>query len=202
MSYIEPSFEIDEKGRVLCQYHTQYPFFKKPNKTRYEERKMEKLLTCKTCAHYYNNNCYFPRSEIDTIEYDRFRRRFVCSLCGNKIDRMLTVIQKLYVESRYGIKIPLICCFCYESLKRNNFIEQSKLRREQLRGKLNYTILLTLIFSLFVLLTGKVFFFFGLLALFIFGLITTLHKRRELKKGIEYYKNNFLSDDANSWEQD
>ncbi|MEJ2248346.1 MAG: hypothetical protein P8Y97_01650 [Candidatus Lokiarchaeota archaeon] len=173
MSFVEPSFEIDEKGRVICQYHTQYAFFKKPNKNRYEEKKMEKLLTCKTCVHFFENDCYFPRNEIDTIEYDRFRKRFKCSLCGNKIDRMLTVIQKLYVESRYGIKMPLICCFCYESLEKENFLEQTKLRTEQLRGKLNYTIFITLIFSFFILFTGKWYFFLGLLLLFLVGLFST-----------------------------
>jgi len=52
MVNIEPSFEIDEKGRVICQSHSKYPHFLQPNKTPLEERQMENesiscLLSCK-----------------------------------------------------------------------------------------------------------------------------------------------------------
>jgi len=124
MVNIEPSFEIDEKGRVICQSHSKYPYFIQPNKTYFEERKMEKELTCLTCSHYKNDDCYFPRSEIDKIELDRLTRSlFQCNLCGNKIDLMLTLMQKIYYEVKFNMKMPLVCCNCYESLKKNNFKE-------------------------------------------------------------------------------
>ena len=124
MVNIEPSFEIDEKGRVICQSHSKYPYFIQPNKTYFEERKMEKELTCLTCSHYKNDDCYFPRSEIDKIELDRLTRSlFQCNLCGNKIDLMLTLMQKIYYEVKFNMKMPLVCCNCYESLKKKNFEE-------------------------------------------------------------------------------
>ena len=41
MTFIEPSFEIDEKGRVICQSHSDYPQLIKPEKTTFEEMQME-----------------------------------------------------------------------------------------------------------------------------------------------------------------
>ena len=124
MRYVLPSFEIDNKGRVLCKKHSEYSFFKLQHKSYYQERRMENLLTCKTCIHYEQNDCYFPREEINKIEFDREKRnRFKCVLCGNRIDRMLTIIQKLYYEEKFNVKIPLICCICYETLKNGTFLE-------------------------------------------------------------------------------
>ncbi|NVM17066.1 MAG: hypothetical protein HWN80_05070 [Candidatus Lokiarchaeota archaeon] len=129
MVVIEPSFEIDEKGRVICQSHSKYPQFLRPPMTHLEELQMEKQLTCKSCAHYINDDCYFPRSEIDKIELDRLNRsRFQCNLCGNKIDRMLTIIQKIYFEVKFNMNMPLICCNCYLSLEENKFIENNRRR--------------------------------------------------------------------------
>ena len=124
MTFIEPSFEIDEKGRVICQFHSNYPQLIKPEKTTFEEMQLEKQLTCITCSHYKNDDCYFPKADIDKIEFDRINRtRFECKLCGNKIDRMLTIMQKIYLEEKFQMKMPLICCSCYESLKEKKFDE-------------------------------------------------------------------------------
>ena len=122
MTFIEPSFEIDDKGRVICQSHSNYPQLIKPEKTTFEEMQMEAQLTCKTCLHYKNDDCYFPKADIDKIEFDRINRTlFECNLCGNKIDRMLTIIQKIYFEKKFHMKMPLICCICYENLKKKKF---------------------------------------------------------------------------------
>ncbi|MFX0075001.1 MAG: hypothetical protein ACFE96_06130 [Candidatus Hermodarchaeota archaeon] len=122
MIVVEPSFEIDEKGRVICQSHSNYPQFIKPDKTYLEEMQSENQLTCKSCLHYINDDCYFPKSEIDKIENDRLSRsRFQCNLCGNKIDRMLTIIQKIYLEVKFNMNMPLICCNCYQNLREKNF---------------------------------------------------------------------------------
>ena len=93
MHFIEPTFEIDGKNRVICQRHSSYPFFVMPGKTRYQNVYMEKILTCLTCSHYLDNECFFHKSEIDEIERNRLKkkRNFSCKLCGNKIDRMLTI---------------------------------------------------------------------------------------------------------------
>lgn len=124
MSFVEPSFEIDIKGRVICQAHSLYPFFVMPDKNNHQELQMEKILTCKSCIHYQDDDCFFPKSEIDKIEIDRVdKTSFKCVLCGNKIDRMLTIIQMLYLKQRKGIELPLLCCLCHETLKKKNFLE-------------------------------------------------------------------------------
>ena len=129
MVVIEPSFEIDEKGRVICQSHSKYPHFIKPAMTPSEERRMEKQLTCISCSHYINDDCYFPKSEIDKIESDRLNRsRFQCNLCGNKIDLMLTVMQKIYLEVKFNTVMPLICCDCYSSLDHKRYIKNNNNR--------------------------------------------------------------------------
>lgn len=129
MVVIEPSFEIDEKGRVICQSHSDYPRLIKPDKSYLEELQMESHLTCKSCSHYINDNCYFPKSEIDKIEIDRLSRsRFQCNFCGNKIDRMLTIMQKIYFEVKFNMTMPLICCNCYQNLKTGKFIEYLRRR--------------------------------------------------------------------------
>jgi hypothetical protein len=71
MSFVEPTFEIDEKGRVICRSHSHYPFFMMPDKSFFQDQQMEKVLTCKTCVHYKQDDCFFPKKEIDKIEYDR-----------------------------------------------------------------------------------------------------------------------------------
>lgn len=127
MVVIEPSFEIDKKGRVICQSHSKYPSFLEQSMTYFEELQMEKELTCKTCSHYENDDCYFPKSEIDKIEIDRLSRsRFQCNLCGNKIDRMLTIMQKIFFEVKFKMNMPLICCNCYKSLNEKKYLDYNR----------------------------------------------------------------------------
>lgn len=151
MSIIDPTFEIDEKGRVICQRHTKYPFFIMPGKNRQQEIQMEKELTCITCHHYINDECFFPKIEIDKIEADRLSMvAFKCKLCGSQIDRMLTVIQKLYSQEKFKIEIPLICCTCYESLKNKNFMEYYG-KRLYLAYFLNASIIIGFILSILMM---------------------------------------------------
>ena len=153
MSFVEPSFEIDTKGRVICQAHSLYPFFVMPGKTHYQEIQMEKLLTCKTCKHYQEDECFFPKSEIDKIEADRTEKySFECILCGNRIDRMLTIIQMLYIKQRKGINLPLLCCICHETLKKKNF-EEFYERRLFIAVFLDLVIILGLIVSILTMPT-------------------------------------------------
>ncbi len=151
MSIINPTFEIDEKGRVICQRHTNFPFFVMASKIRQQEIQMEKELTCITCLHYKNDECYFPKTEIDKIEADRLGMiAFKCKLCGSQIDRMLTVIQKLYLQEKFNIEIPLVCCMCYESLKKKNFMEYHE-KRLYLAYFLNVSIIIGFILSLLMI---------------------------------------------------
>lgn len=164
-----------------------------PGKTYFQEKNLEHILTCKTCKHYFDNDCYFPKEEIDKIEHERLKRSiFLCKMCGNKIDRMLTVMQKLYFEKKYNMEIPLICCLCYENLNNDNFLVESK--------KWFYKFL--------YMTAGQIFFiFYFFLSFFIFGTgsfiflvfcipwsLTTirfLKKLKRIRNGRNYYKKNF-----------
>jgi len=197
MVVIEPSFEIDEKGRVICQSHSQYPRFLQPNLTKLEEIQMEKQLTCKACTHYTNDDCYFPKSEIDKIESDRLSRsRFQCNLCGNKIDLMLTIIQKIYFEVKFNTEMPLICCNCYLSLEEKKFIEYN--RRRIFESLSFYTPSIFLIINPFP---------YNLVAVFIYLLFVIVLKiiikqkfhyslfLLDLLKGKKFYEKNFRDKD-------
>lgn len=193
MSFIEPSFEIDEKGRVICQSHSYYPFFKMPGKTFFQEKQMEKLLTCKSCVHYQENDCYFPSSEINKIEFDRLDRKgIICKLCGNRIDRMLSVVHKLYFKERFNIEMPLICCSCYESLKKNEFVEDSKRKSTLITLNMCYLfILLTFSFSFGIF--GGFTFIIMMIGIVLWSciFINYLKRLHQIKKGRQYYEKYF-----------
>ena len=193
MVVIEPTFEIDKKGRVICQSHSKYPHFIQPHLTYLEELQMEKELTCKTCSHYVNDDCYFPKSEIDKIEVDRITRsRFQCNLCGNKIDRMLTIMQKIYFEVKFKMQMPLICCNCYVSLNEKKYLEYNKKRI--------YESLSFYIPSIFLIMNP---FPFNLVATFVYILFIIVLKiiikqkfhyslfLMDLLKGKKYYETHF-----------
>ena len=193
MVVIEPSFEIDEKGRVICQSHSKYPHFVKPVMTPLEDRQMEKQLTCISCSHYLNDDCYFPKSEIDKIELDRLNRsRFQCNLCGNKIDLMLTIMQKIYLEVRFNTDMPLICCDCYSSLKEKRYIKNN-----------NNRIILSILFYLPIVIFMITLFrptFVVIFISFLFGIVLKIIFKRigsqslfifDLLQGRRFYKKYF-----------
>ncbi len=189
MKFIEPSFEIDNKGRTMCKNHTYYQFFKISNKTIYEEKQLEKILTCKACEHYYNNNCYFPKREIDLIERDRQKERIKCVLCGNRIHRLLTIVQSLYYEAKFNVKVPPICCDCHLSLNDQSFMKRTMLRL--VLFMISFLISISLIFYFFItLLSSSIFIIFGLI-FFIFWFSTSIKDIKKifyLREGRKYYK--------------
>ncbi|TFG02076.1 MAG: hypothetical protein EU542_05740 [Promethearchaeota archaeon] len=149
MVLIQPEFEIDGKNRVLCKYHSHYFEFITPTLDYFEEIYLDSKLTCLTCDHYQNDECYFTRSKIDDIEKRRKKgkRQFSCVLCGQKIERMFTIVHKLYNEQIDSVKIPLICCDCLEMVENHQYLNESK--------KLMYLysyVILTLTFFIFYLI--------------------------------------------------
>ncbi|MFX0010340.1 MAG: hypothetical protein ACFE9R_08500 [Candidatus Hermodarchaeota archaeon] len=198
MVVVEPSFEIDEKGRVICQSHSNYPNLIKPDKTYLEELQLESQLTCKFCSHYIIDDCYFPKSEIDKIEIDRLSRsRFQCNLCGNKIDRMLTIMQKIYYEVRFKMKMPLLCCSCYQNIKKGKFPEY--IRRRIRESLLFYTP------SVFLLINPYPFNIIAALVYSLFAfLLKIIIKQRfhyslflvDLLNGRKFYKKYFKDKDS------
>ncbi len=199
MPFIEPHFEIDDKGRVICQQHPNYPFFIMPNKSHFEERKLELLLTCKTCSHYQNNDCYFSNSRINNIEQKRLKKSdYLCKLCGNRIDRMFTIIHKIYFKESYNIDIPLICCNCYESLKRNEFVSRSKWKIYLILISLFSTVFFLIYFLTFGLIFGSPLsssFTFLLIGIILWAIIVfrDLRKLKQIISGRKFYKKYFIN---------
>ena len=193
MRVIEPTFEIDHKGRVICQSHPDYPFFIMPNKSFFEERKLEILLTCKTCSHYLNDECYFSTARIDEIEQKRLKKtEFLCKLCGNRIDRMLTIIHKLYYEEKYNVNLPLICCNCYDSLNKNEYLTRIKWKIYMILVSLFSTIFFITYFLSFGLIFGTTLSFLLIgFSLWIILLFRDLKRLKRIISGRKYYKKFF-----------
>ncbi len=38
----------------------------------------------------------------------------------------MSVLQKIYYENKFGVKMPLVCCECFANLKSDDFIRQSQ----------------------------------------------------------------------------
>ncbi len=124
-NFITPSFEIDDKGRVYCKSHTKYRIHIE-EKDYFEYILLEKELSCLTCGHYKSDDCYFPSTEVDRIVHDQEKEKlFSCSLCGSQIRIMLTIVQKLYYEKKFNVKMQLICCDCHQKLSENRYREES-----------------------------------------------------------------------------
>jgi len=126
---IEPTFEIDEKGRVICREHPRYHYFIEPNKDYFEDLSLDIEITCISCKHYFENDCYFSKARIDEIESRRTEKKpYKCMFCGSHVHRMQSVVYKIYNLEIYNLEIPLICCNCYDNIMDGDFIRYSKKR--------------------------------------------------------------------------
>ncbi|MHA1764175.1 MAG: hypothetical protein ACTSYC_10540 [Promethearchaeota archaeon] len=163
--FIEPKFEIDEKKRVICQNHSNYLEFIDPNKDYFEEQFLELKLTCKTCSHYQNDECYFSKARLDKI-LSKESKRFKCALCGIQIERMFTIIQKLYFKEKYDVELTLTCCNCQEFLSKGTYLKESK------RRMIAYLlIILFLLYSTWLLYFSLILFNLTLYILLLYGII-------------------------------
>jgi len=204
MVLIEPEFEIDKKNRVICKNHTDYLQFIDPSKDYFEDIYLDKVMKCSTCSHSIYNECYFSKSRIDEIEIKSQKKKaFKCKLCNHKIERMFTIIYKLYNKEVYGVEIPLICCNCYDNINTNQFLSEFK----KLRG-LYILVILTSIFTLFyfnfllILLKLDLFVRYLLFLPFTILIISIIFKsliklKRNIYGGI-YYKKFFIKKDETS----
>ncbi|HMF31597.1 MAG TPA: hypothetical protein VKK79_09295 [Candidatus Lokiarchaeia archaeon] len=136
---VQPNFITDDEGKVYCTRHT---LFNKAMNHADEETPIFNLfgnpvplsLSCGTCGHYFNDDCYFSAESIDKIERSRDHGQIICDFCGDRIHRSSIVYQKLYYEQNYGVKMPLICCGCYANLKNDNFLDQAQKKMLLLGG--------------------------------------------------------------------
>ncbi|MFX1394672.1 MAG: hypothetical protein ACFFAH_14015 [Promethearchaeota archaeon] len=197
MENIEPLFEIDDKGRVMCRNHSKYKYFIEP-KDYFQDMYLDFELTCKTCSCYHENNCYFTKKRIDQILFEAY----LCRLCGNKIDRMLTVIHKLYYKEIYDVDVPLICCDCYERIKKKDFLSYSKKMTDFYLLNIVISIFLLCYFAYFLSIINfhPIIYYFLIIPLFSFIcfifliiIIKCIKKLRYFFFGIKYYKKHFIN---------
>ncbi len=125
---IQPEWTIDDDGIPYCTKQTNYDKIMEAQLKKRFPHEFEKMLHCKHCDHYHQDNCYFPKSEIDKIEQDRNTLKIRCQLCGMKIDRPFSILMSLHYKAKYGITMPVICCSCYASLENNTYEKNSKRR--------------------------------------------------------------------------
>ena len=188
MGIVEPYFKIDKFGRVICKLHSNYDKINAMSEKKAPIPHFDLMLTCKTCDEYLNDNCYFPKSAIDQIEYDRLKTKaFRCKLCGNRIDRMWTVIYKLYYKEKYNIEMPLICCGCHDSLKNKSFMQQYQKKSAFIKYYLIMSIIIIIDNLIFI---NPIYLSFCIInivfALFSFNFYGQYYKR--LKEGRDYYR--------------
>ncbi len=123
MIYIEPIFNINEFGYVVCKSHSNYSHHIHKKKSIFHRYQAWRLSTCKTCSYYSNDKCFFSKAEISEILSDMkglssiFRTKYKCEFCGTRIEKRFSVFHKLYLERKENIEIQLLCCHCYIALK-------------------------------------------------------------------------------------
>jgi hypothetical protein len=125
---VMPEWSIDDEGIPYCTQQSEYEDIIKTNLKKRFPFEFEKRLNCQHCTHYHQNNCYFPKSEIDKIEADRTSLKIRCELCGTKIDRPFSILMSLFYKEKFGVTMPIICCSCFSSLENGTFLKNSKRR--------------------------------------------------------------------------
>lgn len=124
-----PDFELNENGEILCKTHSQYKFLKNYNNFNpYEVLIREFKKTCKTCIHYKNDDCYFPKAALKAISRDIgvyrtylnpfHRSKFKCDVCGRSIIYIFNVLYKFYMKEFKNIEVVQLCCVCNDALKK------------------------------------------------------------------------------------
>ncbi len=199
MENVEPSFEIDDKGRVICKKHSEYEYLIEP-KDYFQDLYLDFKLTCKTCSHYQEDNCYFSKTRIEKIEYKRQKKGYLCRLCGKSIDRMLTIIYSLYYKETYDVDIPSICCDCYEKINNNEFLSYSKKMTEFYILNIILSIYSLCLFAFFlsILNIQPILYYVLIIPLFSFVsfiviviIFKCIKKLRYFIFGIKYFKKHF-----------
>ncbi|MHA1451601.1 MAG: hypothetical protein ACTSRD_01930 [Promethearchaeota archaeon] len=195
---IKPSFYIDDERRVVCESHSQIEriltLSSLSNLPAFQEtQQVEKLLTCKTCKHYQNDVCFFPKEEIDRIEKDRLAKIFHCKLCGGSIDRPLTIMYSLYNKEKYNVQIPTVCCTCFSTLDKDTYMSDT--RRRIIIYSISFIVSIALFFSYaFTLLSSTawgIFLFVVVLAFWAYMGVRDIKNIIFLLKGQKYYKKTY-----------
>jgi len=196
---MQPSFEIDSTGKVLCKSHTYYDILKEvPLKYDFlGHLHREKALNCLKCNHYRNDDCFFPKTEIDKIQKDMgiLRKIIRCEICGGRILQIFNVLYKFQAKELLNIHFGLVCCDCYRTLKdkNHNSVESKGIILVSLFFLIFQSISMGLWFSSILLLplffsTLSLFIMFSLefaLLYFIAKNIIKIVKRNKFKQGMK-----------------
>ncbi|MFO8019590.1 MAG: hypothetical protein R6U96_13265 [Promethearchaeia archaeon] len=196
---VEPRFEITNKGRVRCIYHTQNNSIHRPKSKSnlLPTQLVGEDLTCKTCENYKKDDCYFSREELDEIDPGNLinLHTHVCKLCGERIHNMHSIVYKHYYEEKYSVDIPLICCDCYKTLSNYNHDIITSLLSKSVKETSNLFFLAWIIFSVLFFMAifsiKSLLAFGGLMVLFFSFSLWSLNKILKILKGLKYYKKNF-----------
>ncbi|UYP43781.1 hypothetical protein NEF87_000066 [Candidatus Lokiarchaeum ossiferum] len=186
---IQPEWTIDEDGIPYCKHQTDYDKIIQTNLKKRFPIEFEKMLNCKHCDHYKNDNCFFPKSEVDKIENDRLKLKIRCQLCGMKIDRPFSILMSLYYKEKHHVNMPVICCTCYAGLEHGTFEKNSK--RRMILFAISLFTSIYFLFTYFISITS--FTWWGILLYILpfsfWGYITVRDLRNiyYLHKGRKYY---------------
>ena len=137
---MRPEFIINERGSVFCKFHPKYQNFSENVKdlhniqepqleiTKFHEtrRIWHEVKTCKTCDHFIQNDCFFSRRKITLIRLRAKLQMYRCKFCGSAIDDVFYILYKKIAGQKYNVKIPLVCCLCYISLRSTNMKKEFK----------------------------------------------------------------------------
>jgi len=199
---IQPSFYIDDGQRVICESHSQIDrirvlssFSAMPELE--EAQQLEKILTCKTCKHYHNDECFFPKEEIDKIESDRLDYTFHCNLCGGSIDRPLTIMYSLYNKHVFKVDVPTVCCSCFSTLEDDSFLSNTRRRiipivLSSVLSSIFFLSLIAFFFYSFRAIHGWIFLlFFLIMAIWAYFIFPNVRSIIFLLRGREYYKKTY-----------
>ena len=85
-------------------------------------------MNCTHCEHYHNNDCYFPKTEIDKNEEDRKELSTRINSLIIEFNDPFSILMSLYYKAKFGVNMPVICCSCYSSLEKGTFQKNSKRR--------------------------------------------------------------------------
>ncbi|MFW9878336.1 MAG: hypothetical protein ACFFG0_35080 [Candidatus Thorarchaeota archaeon] len=127
------SFALYENGRIICKSHTKFfllkekiegPSFQKMIKERL------KVNSCKYCDHYINNSCMVSKNDLNRYMLKLKLKRYKCEFCGHSIESLYNAIFKSAIERQYNIKIPFLCCSCFNIFQKDNIIEAETARKK------------------------------------------------------------------------
>ena len=117
-----PKFEIDNTGSFLCKTYTEHDTLKQSSSNTYYYRVQHNMehITCKSCQHYFNNDCYFPKEKLDKLTHKISQKKFKCTACNSRIKRLFNILSQILSEKQNNVHTHQLCRRCYQVLRSRN----------------------------------------------------------------------------------